>query len=122
MPIVDVQVVTHASDAPRRSLARELADAIGAALAAPLGRVWARLSWLPTDRYAENGCDLAEVEMPVFVTLLHADPPDGLARAAEAQAVASAVAACVGRSVDRVHVEYAPAGRGRIAFGGKLLA
>lgn len=122
MPIVDVQVVSPASAPQRASLTRELADALGAALAAPAGRVWVRLAWLPADHYAENGSDLAEGEAPVFVTMLHADPPEGEARVAEATAIASAVGACVGRGVEWVHVEYAPAGRGRIAFGGKLLA
>lgn len=121
MPIVDVQIVAHSSDAPRRLLAHELADAIGAALAAPAGRVWVRLTWIPASDYAENGCDLGEGEAPVFVTVLHADPPEGEARAAEARAIASAVAASVGRAVGWVHVEYAPAGRGRVAFGGALL-
>lgn len=121
MPIVDVQVVAGAGENARTSLARELADAIGAALALPAGRVWVRLAWLPANDYAENGCELGEGEAPVFVTVLHADPPEGDARAAEARAIASAVAASVGRAVGWVHVEYAPAGRGRVAFGGVLL-
>lgn len=121
MPIVDVQVIAGAGEAARTSLARELADAIGAALAAPAGRVWVRLTWIPARDYAENGCELGEGETPVFVTVLHADPPEGEARATEASAIASAVAACLGRAVGWVHVEYAPAGRGRVAFGGTLV-
>ena len=121
MPIVDVQVVAAPSAAARPSLARELADAIGAALAAPAGRVWVRLALRAPSDYAENVCTLGKGEAPAFVTVLHADPPEGDARAAEAQAIASAVAGCLGRDVGWVHVEYAPAGRGRIAFGGKLL-
>jgi hypothetical protein len=41
--------------------------------------------------------------------------------AAQAQAISTAVAACLLCSADHVHVEYAPAGRGRVAFGGRLL-
>jgi len=64
---------------------------------------------------------LQEGELPAFVTILHAHPPAGAALAAEVLAVTSAVANCLGRPAERVHVQYAPAAAGRQAFGGKLV-
>jgi hypothetical protein len=55
------------------------------------------------------------------VQVLHADTPDQGSRIQEAKALAEAVAACLGRQVQRVHIEYEPDGRGRVAFGGKLV-
>jgi hypothetical protein len=53
--------------------------------------------------------------------VLHADLPAAPALAEEARAIAQTVGACVQRSPQQVHVEYAPSGRGRVAFGGNLL-
>lgn len=121
MPIIDIHLVcAHPADVPP-GLARAAADALGAEFRSEPGRVWVRVSGLPVAHYAENGVDAAAGELPVFVTVLHAQPPEGAARATEALAVSRLVAACVGRHPERVHIEYAPAGRGRIAFGGRLV-
>jgi hypothetical protein len=57
----------------------------------------------------------------VFVTVLHARPPEGQAREREAAALTQALAVVVGRPAACVHVQYAPAAAGRQAFGGALL-
>lgn len=80
-----------------------------------------RLIEISKSGYAENGEALEDNELPVFVQVLHADWPDEGARVREAEALTKAVAASLGRQVERVHIEYAPPGRGRIAFGGKLV-
>ena len=121
MPIVDVVLVGE-TDRDRRGIsARRLADALGDALGSPTGRTWVRLRVLGSDDYAENGTDPAPSEWPVFVTLLHARRPVDEALRAEIAAVTAAVAACTGRAPSRVHVEYAPAGAGRLALGGQLV-
>lgn len=120
MPIVDVQLVGREAAAPA-GLARAIADALAPPLGAAAGRVWVRLATLPPSAYAENGVAHDETPQPVFVTVLHADLPPAEALAAEAATLAQALAACLACPVERVHVEYAPAGRGRIAFGGRLL-
>ncbi|MBL8362519.1 MAG: hypothetical protein JNN18_18680 [Rubrivivax sp.] len=122
MPIVDVLVVHRGLDDESLPSAPALADALGNVFGAAPGHVWVRLAGLARERYAENGVAAGDTPAPVFVTVLHARPPEGAARAAEALAVASAVARACGRAVDQVHVEYAAPGRGRIAFGGRLLA
>lgn len=119
MPIIDVHFAgSLPSEADAQELAARLADALGDALAQPPGRLWLRLHPLP--HYAENG-GLPAGAAPVFVTVLHATPPAGEALRAEIAALTAAVAAVAGRPRERVHVEYAPAGAGRIAFGGRLV-
>lgn len=119
MPVIDVCWVGELPpDAD--SLASRIADVMGDALDLAPGRVWVRLQHLPADHYAENGGPL-HGPLPVFVRVLHAHPPTGAPLRAEAAALTQAVARTTGRPVERVHVEYAPAGAGRMAFGGRLV-
>ena len=120
MPIVDVEIV---GAAPRAAGVAALADALGAALGCAPGRAWVRLRHLAADGYAENATPAPDgaADFPVFVTVLHARPPAGATLDAEVGAITRAVAAWAGRSAERVHVLYAPAGMGRQAFGGVLL-
>ena len=119
MPIVDVRIVADA--APPAGCASALADALGAVFDAAPGRVWVRLDVLPAARYAENSVTLSLAELPVFVTVLHAQLPVLDVLELQAATIAQAVAGVTGRAVDRVHVEFAPPGSGRVAFGGQLL-
>lgn len=119
MPIVDLLVVVDSVETVPPGAARAVADAVAGTLRSPPGRVWVRLQTLPAEHYAENAS--AASVRPVFVTVLHADPPAPDAMALEAAALAQAIGACLGRGAEIVHVEYAPAGRGRVAFGGRLL-
>jgi phenylpyruvate tautomerase PptA (4-oxalocrotonate tautomerase family) len=121
MPIIDVELVVGERATTRAGLAQRLADAAARVLDAPPGRVWVRLRELPAGNYAENAVDLAAADLPAFVTVLHAKPPTGPALAEEATALGIAVAGCLGVPPERVHVEYAPPGSGRVAFGGALV-
>ncbi len=121
MPIIDVQMVMQEGTLERDKLAQELADALGVCLGAAAGRVWVRVHVLPASRYAENGAVLSAAELPVFVCVLHARLPESAALKEQAQRIARAVAVACGRAAGRVHVEFAPAGAGRIAFGGELI-
>ena len=47
--------------------------------------------------------------------------PEGAKLASEIMELASAIAKITGRPVSCVHVEYAPAARGRLGFGGQLV-
>ncbi len=120
MPIVDVQVVAKGSAVPE-GLALRLAEALAPVLSAPPGHAWVRLSILPEAQYAENGANEGATSLPVFVRLLHADLPNAEVLAMQAEAISRTVALCIPCFPHQVHVEYAPAGRGRVAFGGKLL-
>lgn len=121
MPILDIEPVLDARWAVDPVLAQRLADAAAAVFGQAPGRVWVRLRPLPAAQYAENGALVAEDARPTFVTVLHAQPPEGDARAQEAAALTRAVASVLGQAADRVHVQYAPAGAGRQAFGGRLV-
>ncbi len=121
MPIADVLIVSHISAPVANDTATRLANALGSCLRAAPGRVWVRLTLLPSHEYAENDSVLSPAELPVFVTLLHAVPPESEALQREVLAVTGAVAKCLDRPANRVHLEYAAAARGRLAFGGKLV-
>jgi phenylpyruvate tautomerase PptA (4-oxalocrotonate tautomerase family) len=118
MPIVDVDIVMKAGQSLAEGLAGALADELASAFAAPPGRVWVRLRRLDAEAYAENGVPPKEAPHPVFVTVLHAHPPRGRALESEMILLTSAVARVLRRERASVHVIYAPAGAGRVAFGG----
>jgi predicted SnoaL-like aldol condensation-catalyzing enzyme len=125
MPIVDVRpVCPDDAPPPSASTTQALADGLGAVFGAPAGRTWVRLVPLRRTGYAEHGGGLPDEpsQWPVFVEVLHAEPPaPGAERAAQVRAVTHAVAAGLGRLPERVHVQFAPAGAGRQAFGGTLV-
>ena len=120
MPIIDIEFV-HSAQASALPNASILAAAIGRALGTPPGQTWVRLRTLDANFYAENESAVSPSELPVFVTVLHAHLPDSPALAAEVHLLTQTVASCVGCSAARVHVQYAPAGAGRQAFGGSLV-
>jgi phenylpyruvate tautomerase PptA (4-oxalocrotonate tautomerase family) len=121
MPIIDIELVCESETAFAKASAQALADAIGHALSSEPGRTWVRLRFLNRISYAENLSTLEFAELPAFVTVLQAHPPASDALAAEVMAVTKAVAQCLDRDPERVHVQYAPAASGRQAFGGKLV-
>lgn len=121
MPILDIHIVISESEILPDDLATTLATALGNLLGAGPGRVWLRLHPLAARHYAENATPINPDQLPVFVTVLHATLPGSEVLAVQAQAIAHVVAQCVGRTHEWVHIEYAPAGAGRIAFGGKLV-
>jgi phenylpyruvate tautomerase PptA (4-oxalocrotonate tautomerase family) len=120
MPIVDLEIVTS-SGSPPAAAAKALADALGQVFGSAPGRTWVKVHVLDAACYAENDATVAEGELPVFLTVLHARPPEGAARVQEVLAVTRAVAAWAGRAPARVHVRYAPAAAGCQAFGGQLV-
>ena len=118
MPIVDVELV---ADRVPAGMAQALADAAGAALGAPAGTTWVRLRALPPSCYAENVAAGPTDVLPVFVTVTKRALPARTRLVQEVDALTQAIAGIVGRPPQRVHIEYAPAAAGRIAFGGELV-
>jgi phenylpyruvate tautomerase PptA (4-oxalocrotonate tautomerase family) len=120
MPIVTVEVVAGANPmAP--DVAQALADALGRALKSPPGQTWVRVGSLARDRYAENEAALDAAQLPVFVTVLKKHIPPRAELDREVTALTEAIAQVIGRPAACVHVEYAPAAAGRLAFGGILV-
>lgn len=121
MPIVTVEVVAGASEAMTQDLAQPLADAIGGALKSAPGQTWVRVRSIARDQYAENDATLEAAQSPVFVTILKEQTPRRAELEREVAALTRAVAQVVGRPATCVHIEYAPAAAGRLAFGGVLV-
>jgi phenylpyruvate tautomerase PptA (4-oxalocrotonate tautomerase family) len=122
MPILDVErVLPDGADAAPSGLAQALADAAGRVFTSPPGRTWVRLRVLPAAAYAENDAVVNADALPVFVTVLHAHPPTGDALAAQVRGLTDALAAVLGCDAQCVHVQIAPPGAGRQAFGGALV-
>jgi phenylpyruvate tautomerase PptA (4-oxalocrotonate tautomerase family) len=114
MPIVDITLIGEVRAAP--TLCVELAQAVGQALGAAAGSVWVTLTRQPTADYAENGPP--PEPPPVFVRVL-ARGDDRSTHAAQARAIAGAVAERLARPIDRVHVIFEPHAEDRVYFGGR---
>ena len=121
MPIIDIQIVLERKDKAESNLPQNLANSLGKLLNAEPGRVWVRLHLLSSDCYAENEVLVKPSDLPVFVKVLHATLPEAKILAEQSKLLATTVATCVGRQPERIHIEYAATGKGRIAFGGKLV-
>ena len=124
MPIIDVELVCQTEAQFCAVSASALADALGTALGSVAGRTWVRKRFLDINAYAENQVSVVgttAADLPVFVTVLLSHPPTGSERDIEVKTITAVVAACVGRSPNCVHVQYAPAAAGRQAFGGRLV-
>ena len=120
MPILDVEIVVAETDRLNPELTQRLADAAGEVFAAPPGRTWVRVRELPLQQYAESG-GLPPGVLPVFVTVLKAQPPSRETLREEIAALTGAVARICGRPSENVHVLYRPAAVGRVAFGEELV-
>ena len=121
MPIVDVEVVCPSEAEFNQLSAAALANALGLVFGSQPGTAWVKLRFLGGTGYAENQVTLGGSELPAFVSVLHAHLPQGEALATEAKAITNAVALCLGRAPERVHVRYEPSAVGRQAFGGNVV-
>jgi phenylpyruvate tautomerase PptA (4-oxalocrotonate tautomerase family) len=121
MPIVDVEIVVAPNGPLAAGLAQSLADAAGRVLGSPAGQTWVRLHLLAREHYAENESSLDSTELPVFVTVLKRALPVQAEINDEITRLTGSIADVLGRNRTCVHVEYAPAAGGRLAFGGTLV-
>ena len=121
MPILDVELVVPSRSELPRGLAQQIANEVGRVLNTPPGNTWVRLRVLDGSHYAENGEEIEPGDLPVFVEVLKHTPASGAALDKEVSGLTAAIAKVVGRSSDRVHLEYAPALAGRQAFGGRIV-
>ena len=119
MPIVDVELVQ--ADPSDRPEVQELADALGAALDAAEGTTWVRLRVLDRADYAESGAPISDAVRPAFVTIMERRPRRGVELEEAVSAVTAAVAETTGHPAVNVHVIFAPAAAGRVAFGGRIV-
>ena len=123
MPIVDVEVVTGATDpeAIGKEALQLLADELGSLFGGDPGGTWVRLRTIDRNAYAENRAAVRPDARPTFVNILRAETPERGTLRREMKKVAEIVARTLDRPPENVHVLYAPGAIGRIGFGGSLL-
>jgi phenylpyruvate tautomerase PptA (4-oxalocrotonate tautomerase family) len=120
MPVLDILIVGPVDPELHSGLAGRIAETAALVLASRPGGTWVTVRRLDSDSYAENERGSGEL-LPVFVSVLHREPPQGDRHVAEVRALTRAVAGACGRREEQVHLIYEPAGRGRVAFGGELV-
>ena len=122
MPIVRLQLLVR-DDSERlgKDTLQALADELGACFESQPAGTWVEAEYLPTEQYAENQCQLAEDVRPTLVYVLRHDLPDEEELAREAMQLARIVAKRLRRPRRNTHIFYEPPGKGRVAFGGKLV-
>ena len=118
MPILEIEIVLSPNELLLSDLAARLAEAAAAVFQGPKGSTWVKLRALQQTEYAEDGGGPQDVH-PVFVRVLKARLPRGGDLETEISRLTEALAQICERPAENVHVIYEPAGRGRVAFGGK---
>jgi phenylpyruvate tautomerase PptA (4-oxalocrotonate tautomerase family) len=121
VPIIDVEIIIASGESPEINLAAKLADGIGEVLGLPPGSTWVKLRAILSNNYAENGAEVAPDAYPVFVTILKRQLPPPEIIQDEVTKLTNAIAEICHRQLENVHVIYEPEGKGRIAFGGKII-
>jgi len=122
MPILNIQVVKPESQpAYPATRIQLLADELGEILKSGPANTWVRLEYLDSGQYAENCGKPDSEDWPVFVEIIKYSLPDEESLSTESKLVTKAVAETLDRPEFNVHVIYQPEGRGRVAFGGKLV-
>ena len=121
MPIVDVEIVLRRGETFRKEILIELANELGEIFQSREGGTWLKVRELPDDRYVENG-GTAEGIYPIFVSIIKSRLPDADEMQREVERITGAVAQICDRSSENVHVIYQPEGRGRVAFGGRIIS
>ena len=121
MPILDIEIVMRDGETLPPGFAKLMAKRAGDVLHSAPGNTWVKVRQISPDCYAENDNGASDSPAPVFVSILKGKMPpvDELER--EIIALTNATAELCHRPADNVHFIYLPEGKGRIAFGGKLL-
>lgn len=120
MPIIDIEIVLWPNETIQNHLVSQLADELGEIFRSPSRGTWVKVHGLPSDQYAENG-ETAIGIYPIFVTIIKSTLPSLEEMQREVEKITGAVAQICGRPSENVHVIYQPEGRGRVAFGGKIV-
>ena len=120
MPIVDIEIVLTPDETIPPEMASELADQLGEIFGSSKNGTWVKVYGNDRIHYAENGGKEPGVH-PVFVSILKARLPAAEEMQREIDAIIEAIAQICKRDPASVHVIYQPAGKGRVAFGGKIV-
>jgi phenylpyruvate tautomerase PptA (4-oxalocrotonate tautomerase family) len=121
MPILEVQLIGPVAEDIRQGLADRIANAVAEVLGSRPQGTWVMLQFIAADAYAENAGGAPSGVQPVIVSVLLAEPPQGAALAKQAARLTQVVAEACGRPAENVHLIFLPPGKGRVAFGGRLV-
>jgi phenylpyruvate tautomerase PptA (4-oxalocrotonate tautomerase family) len=121
MPIVDIEIVLRANESIREEVVSELANELGEIFHSSAGETWIKIHPLSADQYAENG-GTPDGIYPIFVTVMKSKLSSLEEMQKEVAKITGVIAQICGRPSDNIHVIYQPAGRGRVAFGGKIVS
>ena len=121
MPIVEIEIVLGPNEVIQGITVEKLADQLGEIFKSPKGTTWIKVRELERDRYSESG-GTPDGVFPVFVSILKSILPGQDEMQKEVEMITSLVAQVCGRPSGNVHVIYLPEGRGRVAFGGKIVS
>jgi phenylpyruvate tautomerase PptA (4-oxalocrotonate tautomerase family) len=120
MPIVEIEITLRQNETLRENLASDLADEFGKIFDSPRATTWVKLYLLPASHYAEN--DGTQIDIyPIFIRVLKSELPGQIKLHGEVDMITSAVSNICGRPPENVHIIFETNGRGRVAFGGKLI-
>ena len=120
MPIVDVEIVLKPDETVSVEMASQFADELGPIFGSSKNGTWVKVYGIMEGFYGENGGKPADV-YPVFVSVLKASLPAPEEIQREIDAIVEAIAKICRRDSAFVHVIYQPEGKGRVAFGGKMV-
>jgi phenylpyruvate tautomerase PptA (4-oxalocrotonate tautomerase family) len=121
MPIVEIEIVLKPNEIIQGEIVEELAEQLSEIFGSPKGTTWVKVRGLTHDHYAENG-GTPDGVFPVFVSVLKSISQTSEEMQNEVERITGAVAQICRRPSGNVHVIYQPDGRGRVAFGGKLVS
>ena len=120
MPIVDIEILLKPDETLASEMVSALADRLGMIFGSPKNGTWVKVHQIAAHHYAENQGKEQEV-YPIFVSVLKSRLPAGDEMQKEVDAISDMVAQICHRPPSLVHVIYQPEGKGRIAFGGKVV-
>jgi hypothetical protein len=121
MPIMDVEIVLRPDETIPDKMVSELADRLGEVFGSAKNGTWIKAYGIPSVHYAENDGKAEEV-YPIFVSVLKARLPEREEMQTEVDAITAVVSQVCNRPVSVVHVMYQPEGKGRVAFGGRIVS
>ena len=120
MPIVDIEIVLKPDETLANEMVSELADRLGVIFGSPKNGTWVKVHQIAAHHYAENQGKEPDA-YPIFVSVLKSRLPALDTVQKEVDAITDIVAKICHRPPGFVHVMYQPEGKGRIAFGGKVV-
>jgi len=120
MPIVDIEIVLKPDETVVNEMVSELADRLGEIFSSPKNGTWVKVYRIAAHHYAENQGKESDA-YPIFVSVLKSRLPAPDEMQKEVDAITDIVAQICHRPPGFVHVIYQPEGKGRVAFGGKVV-